>query len=154
MATARGPAVTPTAGATPTPSADTDEAKALRYTRCMTAHGSVHPDPVVGELLVTVNLLQPGEPAGALPARIAAHEQCKQFLPATWPIRVDPAAIARDHAFAACMAAHGVPLPTPDANNMIQYPTGSQPVDPAYDPAIAACRHLVDDPANDLPENR
>jgi hypothetical protein len=45
--------------------------------------GALVPDPVEGEQLVTTNITRSGE----TPEQYAAHENCKQFLPATPPSR-------------------------------------------------------------------
>jgi hypothetical protein len=156
VATARSAA--PPHAATPTRSAaaePTDYDKALRYTRCMTANGAPTADPVAGKALVTINVIHVGESAATLKARSAAFGKCKQYLPTTWPLRVDPADVARSRAFVACVRGRGLSWPEPDANGMAAWPTDPQAMStPAYDAAIRACRHLYDDPANQLPENR
>ena len=72
----------------------------------MTDHGTKMTDPVVGKTLQT------GDPAGRRSAGSGmtndAFEKCKQFLPATWPIKIDPAEIARDKPFVECMRKHGI----------------------------------------------
>jgi hypothetical protein len=135
---------------------DSDFDKALRYTRCMTDHGATHPDPEVGKALVTYNMMDLQETGGdtaklaaLMEIRTQAHSQCKQLLPATWPIWVDPAEIARSRAFGVCLREHGVETAEPDANGMVNYPTDSSIWEtPLYQSAVDACRHLVDDPAN------
>jgi hypothetical protein len=155
--TAQQPA--PASATAPAPAADTDFDKALRYTRCMTDHGAAHPDPVVGMPLVTYNVIDLHETgAGAaqtgalIAARREAHQQCKRFLPTSWPLKEDPAETARSKAFRACLREHGIEANEPDANGMVNYPTDTGFWDtPQYMAAEDACRHLVDDPANKVP---
>jgi len=128
---------------------DSDYDKALRYTRCLTAHGVVTPDPVVGQPLVTFNILRVGDPPGLYAAKRDAHEKCKQFLPATWPLKTDPGDNARSGPFFDCMRQHGQPEPSPGADGMVHERTdGSWRSTPEYKAALQACRHLYDDPAN------
>ena len=134
-------------GAVPSPSAsESDYDKALRYTRCMTDHGTKMADPVVGKML------QYGDPpdgSGWQRMTNDAFQKCKQFLPATWPIKIDPAEIARDKPFDACMRKHGMDVPEPDANGMIAYPADPTVQDtPEFNAAVEACRYTIDDPAN------
>jgi hypothetical protein len=141
----------PTASAT----ASSDYDKALRYTRCMTANGVPTKDPVEGEELVTVNTIHVGEPAATFETRRTAFGKCKQYLPATWPIKWDPKEIARSQKYVECMKRNGIDQAWPDANGIAQVPTDrSFEASPEYLAAVAKCRHLVDDPANDLPENK
>jgi hypothetical protein len=152
---------TPAAPGSAPPSAagkDSDYDKALRYTRCMTQNGAVTADPVEGEPLVTYNRLTRAEAesgATAYQTRYAAHQKCKQFLPTTWPIRWDPQEVVRARSYLECMRRNGIPVPVPDQNGMAQEPTDDAwHSTPEYDAALRKCRHLVDDPANDLPENK
>jgi hypothetical protein len=159
VATAQVPAV---ASGGPTPSAAklTDYDKALRYTRCLTAHGVATPDPVEGKPLVTYNIINRADGddahlADLYNARVQAHQQCKQYLPATWPMKEDPKDIAAAHAFIACMNQNGQPEPEADANGMVHEPTDdSFRSTPEYDAALRTCRHLYDDPANNDPANQ
>ncbi|GAA2329848.1 hypothetical protein [Dactylosporangium salmoneum] len=171
VASARQPSASAAAG----PSAaarETDYDKALRYTRCLTENGAETPDPVEGEPLVSAYVIAPrtsveGEPlvktyvvtprtsVETMVARIEAHEKCKQFLPATWPVKMDQAQIKRSRPYFDCMRSHGIDEPIPDENGMVQGRTDpSYRSTPEYEDAVAKCRHLYDDPANDLPENR
>jgi hypothetical protein len=163
VATADGSPAAPGAGtsvssaaASGGPAAESDYDKALRYTRCMTDKGVVTPDPVEGQRLVTYNILRSGpDPGAKVQAAYDAHQKCKQFLPANWPIKVDPKEVARSREYRVCMRENGIAQPEPDANGMVQEPTDmSWLTTPEYEAALAKCRHLVDDPANDLPENR
>ncbi len=122
--------------------------KALLFTRCMTAHGVVTPDPVVGAVLVTG--LTFGSPGGPdLATQQSALVKCKKLLPATWPVKEDPKDIARDRPFFDCLRKHGVNSPTPNADGVVDEPTDDGwMLTPAYKGAEAACRYLVDDPAN------
>jgi len=138
-----------------TPAAETDYDKAQRYTRCMTANGVVTPDPVAGQALVTVNIVHAGDSPAAYDARRAAFAKCRQFLPTTWPLKVDPDETVRTRQFVACARKHGVDWPEADASGLAAWPTDPDAMTgPAYDAAIRACRHLLDDPANGLPENQ
>jgi hypothetical protein len=162
VATAQAPAAAASSGPAPTASAAklTDYDKALQYTRCMTAHGATTPDPIVGRPLVTIGSVSadegpPDQWAAILNAKKAAHEQCRQLLPADWSVQEDPQGIAGSRAFVECMNQHGAAEPAPDANGMVHEPTdGSWRSTPAYADALRACRHLYDDPANnDLANN-
>ena len=121
----------------------------------MTANGVVTADPVEGEPLVTANYITKGTSIAQYEAKFAAHEKCKQFLPVTWPIKGDPKEYAKARPYFDCMREHGVPEPQPDANGMVHQPTDwSWQSTPQYEAAVAACRHLYDDPANNQPENK
>jgi hypothetical protein len=151
VATAQRPAAAPSGPASaPTSAApQSDYDKALSYTRCMTAHGVVTPDPVEGQPLVTVNIMHVGESEATIDNRYAAHDKCKSLLPATWPIKQDPADIARAHNFVECMRQHGQPEPEPDANGIVHEQTDDTwRSTPEYNAAFQVCKRLVDDPAN------
>lgn len=154
-----GPPAAPAhpAGSTPTGSApavaaspsgaakETDHDKALRYTRCMAEHGEPVAEPVEG------TPLQIGTPTagGWTIVGTPAFKACRQFLPATWPVKVDPADIERERPFGECVRRHGIAWPEPDANGMLAYPADPMSQDTAeYRAAEDACRHLYDDPAN------
>jgi hypothetical protein len=135
-----------TATVSASPTADRDYDKARQFVRCMNDHTkhvnrygepipqSYLPDPVEGKPLV----IDTGGP----------FDLCKKFLPATWPIRVDPAEFAKERAFYECMYKRGAiaRIPEMDAHGMVDYPA-----DPAgsaeYQAAENACAYLVDDPA-------
>jgi len=154
VATARSaaPAAAPSSSATPKLS---DYDKALNYTRCMTAAGAPTPDPVVGKPLVTVNTVRLGESEASIEAKQAGFAKCRRYLPATWPLKEDPADTARESAFVACVRKHGLSWPKPGADGMAAWPTDPQAMNTqAYKDAIQDCRHLYDDPANNLPENK
>jgi hypothetical protein len=150
-ADSRGPRVatvqgTPSAAPgqpSPSPSPqESDYDKALRYTRCMNEHGVQMADPVEGTPL-------------ELRARPDAFDRCKRFLPETWPVKLDPGEIARSRGFTDCLRKRGQYAPEPDANGMLHLRTDySYMYTPEYEAALRACRHLLDDPANDLPENQ
>jgi hypothetical protein len=132
-----------------------DYDKALRYTRCMTENGVPTKDPVEGDPLVTYNHLGRTDTADSFAARVAAHRRCAHFLPATWPVTWDPKEIARSRRYVACMRKNGITQGWPDGDGIAQMPTDAQFwTTPEYDAAVAKCRHLVDDPANDQPENQ
>jgi len=156
VATAQPPAGT-RATERPAPEKSTVESdydKALRYTRCLTDNGVRTPDPVVGEPLVTATVIDPKLDADVMLARMTAHEKCKRHLPRTWPVKVDPARMAKARPFFACMRSNGIDEPLPDENGMIQAETDRDWSTPEYQDALAKCRHLYDDPANDQQRNR
>lgn len=129
----------------------TDYDKALAYTRCMTENGAPTPDPVVGEPLVTVNTIQKGDTWEALDAKRTAFTKCKQLLPNTWPLKMDPKEEVRIQKFVACVRKRGIDWPVTGADGMAPWPTDPGAMGtPAYDAAVQACRHLVDDPAANL----
>jgi hypothetical protein len=129
---------------------ETDYDKALRYTRCMTENGDKMPDPVEGKPL-PLGSVGNGWTTTATPA----FQKCKQFLPATWPIKLDPKEVARSRGYVQCMRKRGIPEPVADENGVVNEPTGdSLSQMPGYDAAVRACRHLVDDPANNDPANK
>lgn len=158
VATADRAPATVSASTVPSPSKTavvTDYDKALNYTRCMTAHGAPTPDPVVGQLLVTVNLLHVGESEATIEAGRTAFDKCKQLLPATWPMKQDLTEAAAERPFRECVRKQGVAWPEPDANGNANFPTDPYAMaTPAYNAAIQVCRHLLDDPANNLPGNQ
>jgi hypothetical protein len=156
VATAARPRATAAAArSSPSAAEPTDYDNALAYTRCMTDNGVRTPDPVVGEALVTVNIVHRGDTLADLTAKQHAFAKCKDLLPTTWPLKVDPKEEARIQQFVACVRKHGVDWPHTDPNGLAPWPTDPTAMStPAYDAAIRACRHLVDDPANSLPENQ
>jgi hypothetical protein len=146
VATAQGPATPPSGGPTSSaPAGDSDYDKALRYVRCMNENGENLPDPVEGQPL-PLGTLGGGPFTGVTPAYLA----CKKYLPATWPVKLDPKEIARSAKFDECMRQKGFPLAEPDANGVVIEPgditTITHP--PGYDGAVDSCRYLVDDAAN------
>jgi len=157
VATARQPAAAASGGASvsASPAAkDTDYDKALRYTRCMNEHGVSMPDPVEGQQL-GMPTFTIGDTDAAIELQRVAFDACKQFMPATWPVKADPKEVARDRPYDECMAREGFPQPEPDANGMLHEPTDSkQELSPQYSAAVAKCRHLLDDKANNAPENK
>jgi hypothetical protein len=148
VATARPPAAP--SGAAPTTAAPlTDYDKALLYTRCLTAHGLVTKDPVVGVRLGGMTF-HAGMTGAEADAQQAAYDACKQYLPTTWPVKAetDPVQVARDKPYFECMATKGYPEPVPDANGNIPETTIDTTFnDPAWNAANASCEHLLDDPA-------
>jgi hypothetical protein len=149
VATAQTPSAA--AGAPePVPTKETDYDKALRYTRCMTDNGVPTTDPVEGEMLQTGLIWGRGVTLAEMDLRMAAVDKCKHLLPRTWPVKLDPQEIERSHGYVLCMRENGIPEPLADANGIIDQPTDDQLYRmPGYDQAVAKCRHLVDDPAND-----
>jgi hypothetical protein len=151
VATAQHPTATPArpASASATAASLSDYDKAVSYTRCMTAHGVAMPDPVEGKALVTYNIMHVGESEATIENRYAAHDTCKSLLPTTWPIKQDPADIARAHNFVECMRRRGQPEPEPDANGIVKEQTDDTwRSTPEYKAAFNVCKRLVDDPAN------
>ena len=130
---------------------ESDYDKALRYTRCMTAHGDPVPDPVVGKPLP---LGRPDQGAWVTGAS-KPFAACRQYLPTTWPVKVDPEAVVKERRFDECLRQHGIPVPQPDAQGMVHYPADPfVPQSPRSAAAEQACRKYYDDPANRLPENQ
>jgi len=155
-------AAAPAAGAPPSalPSAaasagQSDMDKAIAYARCMTENGSPVPDPVVGESLLTGATIRAGEGSDVYLNRRSAFLKCRQLLPTTWPIRVDPAEHARGAEYRKCMKERGQPVYEPGADGMVDYPTNlSEQSTPEYEAAVSACRRYWDDAANGQPENQ
>lgn len=151
VATANNPTAAPSVpGSTPvSPSPEeSDYDKALRYTRCMNDHGEKYPDPVEGKPLETSSYIN-GESVNGWRVRSKYFDECKQYLPATWPIKVDAKELAKTRPFAECMRKRGIGWPEPDANGMVPYsPNPGDLETPEYRAAEEACRYLYDDPAN------
>lgn len=141
-------------GASALPSADAQEtryAKALRYTRCMTDNGVKMADPVEGKALITAagganTWVMPERSSDWISIPADTFNKCKQFLPDSWPVKEDPAQLARERPFVECMRKHGVSWPEPDADGTVNYPV-AQDATPEYLAAEAACRHLYVDAA-------
>jgi hypothetical protein len=121
----------------------------------MTANGADTADPVEGRPFPTGLTFRAGQTADDIRAQQAAYDKCKRLLPATWPVKLDPKEVARSRGYFQCMRKHGVPEPVPDRNGLINEPTEDKLGRmPGYDAAVRACRHLVDDPANNDPANK
>jgi hypothetical protein len=116
----------------------------------MTAHGETVPDPVVGQALPL------GTPHnGWYTGGSKAFTACKQYLPATWPVKVDPGQLVKERKYDECLRRRGIEVPQPDAQGMVHYPTNVfERESPAQLAAEQACRKYYDDPANRLPENQ
>jgi len=148
-----------TAPATQEPKPLSDYDKALRYTRCMTDNGAPHADPVVGEPLLThlnvVDLNGEVVSGDMMERRRESHEKCKKYLPATWPVKIDPKEVARSALFSKCMDEQDVGFPMVGKDGMIAEPTdGKYERTPEYRAAESKCRRYYDDGANNQPENR
>lgn len=147
VATAARPTASADAAASsPSPSTakETDYDKALRFVRCMNALGETIPDPVAGKPIQTTS-----KKMGDWYVPSSNFAKCKQFLPATWPVKMDPRELAKEKAFDECLEKRGIDVPKPDADGMVHYPTdGSYYQSPEYRAAEDACRYLYDDPAN------
>lgn len=145
VASADRPATGPAAGSVPPaqPAKESDYDKAVRYTRCMTENGTPIPDPVEGKALPIGK--EPDPKAGTWEVLdVTAFNKCKQFLPATWPVKWDPELIARFRPFAECMRKAGVDYPEPDANGMVLDRTDpTAPRSAEYRAAEDKCRYLI-----------
>ena len=135
----------------PAPLSDFD--KALRFTRCMTVNGITTKDPVAGEVLPIWMTVSEGEGADSFQQRSIAHRaawnKCKSLLPATWPVKEDPAQLAKERPFKDCLKRHGIEVYEADSNGMVHYPVDQSYLDtPEYNAAVDACRKFYDDPAN------
>lgn len=96
-----------------------------------------------------------GQKYDAHSAGRVAYEKCKRFLPATWPIKLDPKEVARSRGYVQRMRQHGIPEPVADEHDVVNEPTDNALFrSPGYEAAVQACRHLVDDPANNDPANK
>jgi hypothetical protein len=150
VATAQSPTAAVDGAPSSVPPKETDYDKALRFTRCMTENGVPTKDPVHGEMLQTGLSWGPGVSEASIEAQRAAWNKCKAFLPATWPVKLDQQEIERSREYVLCMRENGIPEPIADASGIVDQPTGDELYRmPGYDQAVAKCRHLVDDPAND-----
>jgi hypothetical protein len=118
VATASSTSAHPTGS--PNAAEESDYDKALRYTRCMTALGDKVPDPVEGKpLQITAKPLGEGD---GWQAESPNYAKCKHYLPATWPVKVDPQDLALAKMFAECMRKNGIDYPMPDENGVVAYP--------------------------------
>lgn len=144
VATAARPTATAAAAPTSSPIKESDYDKALRFTRCMNALGENIPDPVEGKPLQTT-----GQKMGDWYVPSSNFPKCKQYLPTTWPVKMDPKDLAKEAKFDACLRKRGIVVPEPDANGMVHYSTDPGYWEsPEYRAAEDACRYLYDDPAN------
>jgi len=144
VATAAQPTATAYAAASASPAKETDYDQALRFTRCMNALGETIPDPVEGQALqlASKKLGDWYTPSDNFP-------KCKQYLPATWPVKMDPKALAKEAKFDDCLRKRGIPVPEPDSQGMVHYSTDPGYWEtPEYRAAEDACRYLYDDAAN------
>lgn len=133
----------PTGTVAPGPPKESDFDKALRYTRCMTDNGAPTPDPVEGTPLP---IGRPPDPKSGtwVVVDTTAFDKCKQFLPATWPVKWDPELIASFRPFGECMRKQGVDYPEPDANGMVRDRTDpTAPRSAEYQAAEDTCRYLI-----------
>jgi hypothetical protein len=94
--------------------------------------------------------------ASVPPSSVALRESdYDKFLPATWPIKLDPKEVARSRGYVRCMRKRGIPEPVADENNVVNEPTDNRLFRiPGYEAVVAACRYLVDDPADNDPANK
>jgi hypothetical protein len=123
--------------------------RALRFARCMAEHGEPVPEPVEGRPL---RFGTPVEGTAWMRLDTDAFLACRALLPATWPVKADPADIARERPFGECMRRRGIAWPEPDADGMVAYPADPMSYQtPQYRAAEEACRYLYDDPANNAP---
>lgn len=144
VASAAKTTASPEAAASPSPTKESDYDKALRFTRCMNDLGEEIPDPVIGQPLQLTGIR-----AGDWYTPSPNFPKCKQYLPATWPVKMDPKQLAKEAKFVACLRKRGIVVPEPDANGMVHYSTDPGYWEtPEYRAAENACRYLYDDPAN------
>ena len=144
VASAAKPTASAAAARTPSPTKESDYDKALRFTRCMNALGENIPDPVEGKPLQTT-----GQKMGYWYVPSSNFPKCKQVLPATCPVKMDPKELAKEAKFDDCLRKRGIVVPEPDANGMVHYSTDQGYWEtPEYRAAEDACRYLYDDPAN------
>lgn len=108
--------------------------------------GETIPDPVEGKPIETTS--RKGHDGWAY-TTTNNFDKCKQYLPATWPVKIDPKQIAKERPFSECMRKRGMYAPEPDANGMVAYPANPEDsLTPEYHAAEDTCRYLYDDPAN------
>jgi hypothetical protein len=150
VATAKSPAAVepdPAPGSVSAQRRDRDYDKALRYTRCMNEHGERMDDPVEGKPLPLMGDDHPDKGFVRVPE---AFEKCRHLMPATWPVELDPEFAELERRWGECMRRHGVDYPEPDANGMMRRPADPSVLGrPEYQAADAACRHVIDDAADD-----
>jgi hypothetical protein len=125
---------------------ETDYDKALRFVRCLNdKRAKVNR---YGQPMAAIQDPVVGEPLPVYDAPKDVFDQCKQFLPSTWPIREDPAELAKEKPYRACLREHGIDAPEPDSSGLIAYPANPYAeTDPANQAATDACIHLYNDPA-------
>jgi hypothetical protein len=144
VASAARPTASAQAASSPSATKESDYDKALRFTRCMNALGETIPDPVEGKPLQTTS-----QKMGDWYMPSSNFPKCKQYLPSTWPVKMDPKELAKEAKFDACLRKRGIVVPEPDANGMVHYSTDPGYWEtPEYRAAEDACRYLYDDPAN------
>lgn len=144
IASAARPSASTAAAPAPSPTEESDYDKALTFTRCMNALGENIPDPVEGKPLQTTSVK-----SGGWYAPSPNFPKCKQYLPATWPVKMDPKDLAKEAKFDDCLRKRGIVVPEPDAHGMVRYSTDPGYWEsPEYRAAEDACRYLYDDPAN------
>lgn len=144
------PTVAPGGEASQAPLSDYD--KALRYTRCMTRMGVTTKDPVVGEMLPTRPTFGRDQAPGSYEEQAtgfrAGRDKCKELLPATWPVKEEPAQLAKERPFKDCLKRRGIQTYEADGNGMVHYPVDLSYLEtPEYKAAESACSKYYDDPA-------
>jgi hypothetical protein len=146
-------------GGSGTPSAsdgDTNEERALKFTRCMREHGIDMPDPVTkanGERTFRVNASGgPGRGNGPDPARMeAADKACRKYAPnGGKPPSAAEQQEMRDRAlaFSKCMRDHGVDFPDPKFSGNGGVTIGGpratfNPDSPSFKAGEKACQSLM-----------
>jgi hypothetical protein len=128
----------PSATASATHDALSDQEHMLKFAQCMREHGIDMPDPDPGQG-IGIKL-----PPGADPKKVdAAQQQCKQYLPnGGAPTKPDPGQVEQQRKFSQCMRDHGVTnFPDPDENGgiAINGGAGMNPNDPTFQAAQSAC---------------
>jgi hypothetical protein len=129
----------PSATASATHDALSDQEHMLKFAQCMREHGIDMPDPAPGQG-GGIKL-----PPGVDPKKVQdAQQQCKKYLPnGGEPTKADPHQAEQMRKFAQCMRDHGVTnFPDPDENGGIQISGGNgvfNPNDPTFQAAQTAC---------------
>lgn len=142
-------AAAPASSTAPKDAKESDYDKALHYTRCMTSHGTKMADPVEGKALILGNVTKFSKGTVIdMNSTTGPFAECKKFLPTTWPVKLDAQDIVRSRAYDECLRKHGMNVPKPDADGMVEQPTdNTQWITPEGKAASAVCRPLYDDPA-------
>jgi hypothetical protein len=122
----------------------------LKFAQCMRQHGVNMPDPVNGQIRVSVTPAPGQSPSADGPVQgnnqfQAAQTACKQYAPNGGNGGSGPTQQQLDQAtkFAQCMRDHGIPMQDPQANGGgIQFSGGGQGIDPSspqFQQAQQAC---------------
>jgi hypothetical protein len=148
-----------TASATPTPTSTmSEEDRVFAFAACMRKNGVDMPDPEIdanGGIKVQI-----GGPEGKRmdPKKVeAAQKKCKEFAPfGGKPPKLDPKQIEAMQKMAQCMREHGVDVPDPGDDGLVEIhkevksgkgsnAVGIDPEDPKVQAAIKACQKYLPD---------